>query len=96
MARSDFGEFNCKFDDAGTAQTGKIDFKAKWRVLTQVFAGAGVYLNDNWSLTLGYRLRYLPGDCKGSKKFNAVGNTWSWTLKQNLLHAAEIGLTYQF
>ena len=96
VARSDFGRVDWKWDDAGAKFTDKIDFKAKWRVLTQVFAGAGVYFNGNWSLTLGYRLRYLPGDCKGSKKFNTVGNTWSWTLKQNLLHAAEIGLTYQF
>jgi opacity protein-like surface antigen len=96
MARSDFGEFNCKFDDAGTAQTGKIDFKAKWRFLLQAFAGAGVCLNENWSLTAGYRLRYLPGDCKGSKKFAHDRVTWDWKVKQNMSHAAEVGLTYQF
>ncbi len=95
MARSDFGEFNCKFDDAGVAQTGKIDFKAKWRFLLQAFAGAGVCLNENWSLTAGYRLRYLAGDVDGSKKWG--GNyRWDWKVKQNMSHAAEIGLTYQF
>ena len=94
MARSDFGEFNRKFSDAGVEQTGKIDFKAKWRLLTQAFAGFGVYLNENWSLTAGYRLRYLAGDVDGSKKWG--GYRWDWKVKQNLLHAAEIGLTYQF
>ena len=94
MARSDFGEFNCKFDDAGVAQTGKIDFKAKWWFLLQAFAGAGVCLNENWSLTAGYRLRYLAEDVDGSKKWG--GYRWDFKVKQNLLHAAEIGLTYQF
>ena len=73
--------------------------KSEWRFLGQTFAGVGWYLNDNWSLSAGYRLRYVPW------KFNS-----SWTkdpayaqsaeikstIKQNILHAAEIGLTYQF
>ena len=73
--------------------------KSEWRFLGQAFAGIGVYLNDSWSLSAGYRLRYVPG------KFNS-----SWTkdpayaqsaeikstIKQNIVHAAEIGLTYQF
>ena len=100
MARSDLGEFNWKYEEivVGGRQdvTEKIDFKAKWRLLTQAFAGFGVYLNENWSLTAGYRLRYLPGDCKGSKKYAHDRATWDWKLKQNLLHAAEIGLTYRF
>ena len=103
MARSDFGELNWQYDEnniPGTGGngvfTGKIDFKAKWRLLTQAFAGFGVYLNENWSLTAGYRLRYLPGDCKASEKYAHDRVTWDWKLKQNLLHAAEVGLTYQF
>ena len=103
MARSDFGELNWRYHEnnipPGLAHEDvveKIDFKAKWRLLTQAFAGFGVYLNENWSLTAGYRLRYLPGDCKGSKKFAHDRVTWDWKIKQNLLHAAEIGLTYQF
>ena len=75
--------------------TGKINFKAKWRFLTQAFAGAGVYLNDNWSLTVGYRLRYLPGDANGSRNFRGEIK-WDWKVKQNLSHAAEMGLTYRF
>ena len=73
MARSDFGEVNSKWDDAGVWVTGKIDFKAKWRFLGQAFAGAGVYLSDNWSFTVGYRLRYLPGDVNGSRNFQGGG-----------------------
>ena len=103
VARSDFGELNWRYHeynippgvgDANAVE--KIDFKAKWRLLTQAFASFGVYLNENWSLTAGYRLRYLPGDCKGSKKFAHDRVTWDWKVKQNILHAAEIGLTYQF
>lgn len=95
MARSDFGEINSKWDDAGTLVTGKINFKAKWRFLGQAFAGAGVYLSNNWLLTVGYRLRYLPGDVNGSRNFQG-GIKWDWKVKQNLSHAAEVGIMYQF
>ena len=75
--------------------TGKINFKAKWRFLGQAFAGAGIYLNDDWVLTVGYRLRYLPGDVDGSKGF--LGDVkWDWKVKQDIVHAAEVGITYRF
>ena len=95
IARTDFGEVNGKWDDAAVWVTGKIDFKAKWRLLTQAFVGTGFYLNDSWTLTFGYRLRYLPRDVNGSRGF-VGGVKWDWKVKQNILHAAEIGLMYQF
>lgn len=70
--------------------------KNKWRFLTQAFAGLGMHLSENWSLSVGYRLRYLPGDCTGSKKYAHDRVTWDWKVKQNLSHAAEVGLTYRF
>jgi opacity protein-like surface antigen len=95
MARSDVGELNAKWDDAGVWITGKINFEARWRLLGQAFAGAGIYLNDNWSLTVGYRLRYLAGDVDGVSDFRG-GVKWDWKVKQNLIHVAEVGLTYQW
>ncbi len=67
---------------------------SKWRFLGQGFAGFGVYLNDCWTLSLGYRLRWMPGDLKTSATED--GAEWKSTFKQNVLHAAEVGLTYQF
>ncbi len=95
MARSDFGELKSKWDDAGAWVTGKIDFKSKWRFLGQVFAGVGIYLDDNWSLGIGYRMRYLTGDVNGSKDYGG-GVQWDWKVKQDIIHAVEVGLTYQF
>jgi opacity protein-like surface antigen len=95
MARSDFGELNSEWDDAGVWVTGKIDFKSKWRFLGQVFAGVGIYLDDNWSLGIGYRMRYLTGDVNGSKGYTGDVQ-WDWKVKQDLSHAVEVGLTYQF
>ena len=67
---------------------------SKWRFLGQGFSGFGVYLNDCWILSLGYRLRWMPGDLKTSATED--GAEWKSTFKQNVLHAAEVGLTYQF
>ena len=58
----------------------------KWQFLGQTFAGFGVYLNANWQLTAGYRLRWMPSKLKDGDS----------CIKQNLLHAAEVGLTYRF
>ena len=58
----------------------------KWQFLGQTFAGFGVYLNANWQLTAGYRLRWMPSKLKDGDS----------CIKQNLLHAAEAGLTYRF
>ena len=68
--------------------------ESKWRFLGQVFAGIGVYLNENWQLTAGYRLRYVPGSFRSDGSFGAIksGNSY----KQDIVHAAEIGLAYQF
>jgi len=64
-----------------------------WSFLGQGFTGFGLCLNDNWQLTVGYRLRYL------SEKV-----TWLFgdadvvgvKMKQDLNHAAEVGVTYRF
>ena len=73
--------------------------KSEWRFLCQAFAGIGMYLNDNWSLSAGYRLRYVPWKFNSSwtkEPAYAQSAEIKSTIKQNILHAAEIGLTYQF
>ena len=75
------------------------DSKTKWKFLGQAFAGFGVYLNDDWQLTAGYRLRYLPGDFRFNAGLTLVGVgdlVWDASMKQNVVHAAEVGLTYRF
>ena len=67
---------------------------SKWRFPGQGFAGFGVYLNDCWTLSLGCRLRWMPGDLKTSATEDDTER--KSTFKQNVLHAAEVGLTYQF
>lgn len=66
----------------------------KWRFLAQTFVGIGFYLNDNCSLNVGYRLRYVPSDF--CEDFDDPYYEWFGKSKQNLSHAAEVGLTYQF
>ena len=66
----------------------------KWRFLVQMFAGIGFYLNDNWSLNVRYRLRYVPSDFR--EGFDDPYYEWFWKSKQNLSHAAEVGLMYQW
>ncbi len=68
--------------------------KDKWRFLGQMFAGIGVCLNENWQLTAGYRLRYIPGSFHWDGKNDALEVGFS--VKQDIVHAAEIGLTYLF
>ena len=70
--------------------------KSKWRFLGQAFAGLGVYLNANWQLTAGYRLRYLPGSFHWGEKNDAVALEAGVSVKQDIIHAAEVGLMYQF
>ena len=53
-------------------------------------------LNDIWSLTVGYRLRYLAGDGRVSGTFAHDRVKWDWKVKQDLIHAAEVGVTYWF
>ena len=47
-------------DDWSSSRRSEHD--AKWRFFGQAFGGIGWYLNDNWSLSAGYRLWYVPGD----------------------------------
>ena len=100
MVRSDFGSVDYRYHeyrggDLGL-HPGRISFKAKWRFLTQAFGGFGWYLNDNWSLTVGYRLRYLAGDGRESGTFAHDRVKWDWKVKQDFIHAVEAGLTYRF
>ena len=64
-----------------------------WSFLGQGFTGFGLCLNDNWRLTIGYRLRYLSGNA--TWEFDGA-NRLELKMKQNLIHATEVGLTYQF
>ena len=70
--------------------------KSKWRFLGQAFAGLGVYLNDNWQLTAGYRLRYVPGSFRWDDEIDDIALKYGISLKQDIVHAAEVGLTYRF
>ncbi len=80
---------------AFTRQEGGDCGKSKWRFLGQACAGLGVYLNESWQLTAGYRLRYVPGSFEWCETLES-GQKWSWKVKQDIIHAAEVGLTYQF
>jgi hypothetical protein len=55
-----------------------------------------MYLNENWQLTAGYRLRYVPGSFRWDESDDASGLKIGWSAKQDMIHAAEVGLTYQF
>ena len=66
----------------------------------------GVYLNENWSLDVGGCLRYLSGFGKTSLPFAPVvdlravgpadGAYTDFRVKQNAIHAAEVGVMYRF
>lgn len=109
IARTDFGKTSLSGIDytIGTnpAWAKSLNYGKKWRFLGQAFAGFGVYLNENWSLTAGYRLRYLPGTARTSLPLKIIdghhdnpedGASTDFKVKQNIIHAAEIGLMYQF
>ena len=70
----------------------------KWSFLGQAFTGIGVYLTDDWQLTAGYRLRWMPGAFELKRSFNvggvAVENTVK--VKQPVVHAVEIGIVRRF
>ena len=66
----------------------------KWCFLGQGFTGVGVRLNDSLSLNVGYRLRYLSGSPVVELN-DGVDAEWLRP-KQNLIHAAEVGLTYRW
>ena len=103
--RSDFGRIHYRYHEYGNPggggaidelHDGVVNFKTKWRLLSQAFAGVGIYLNDHWALTVGYRLRYLSGAGHEIGKFARDRVQWNWKVKQDLIHTAEVGLTYQF
>ena len=79
--------------DTGVAQKVGLGAKA-WSFLGQGFTGLGLCLNDNWQLTVGYRLRYLSGNVTWS--YSDVADTVKLKMKQNLSHAAEVGVVYRF
>ena len=66
----------------------------KWSFLGQAFTGIGVYLTDDWQLTAGYRRRYVHG--KFRYESNVSGIDCGYSMKQNIIHVAEVGLTYRF
>ena len=68
--------------------------EVRWRFLSQAFAGIGMDLNENWSLSVGYRLRYVHGKFHAEREVGALA--FGDSMKQNIIHAAEIGLTYSF
>ena len=97
-SRRDFGSIYYRYHEYAVGDlglhSGRVNFKAKWRLPAQMFGGFGRYLNDSWSLSAGYRLRYVPSDFH--EGFDDPYYEWFWKSKQNLSHAAEVGLMYQF
>ena len=67
----------------------------KWCFLGQGFTGVGVRLNDSLSLNVGYRLRYLSGSPVVEQN-DGGGDVELFRPKQNLIHAAEVGVMYRF
>ena len=65
-----------------------------WSFLGQGFTGFGLCLNDHWQLTVGYRLRYLSGNA--TLRMGGGADTMSFKTKQDLSHAAEVGVVYRF
>jgi opacity protein-like surface antigen len=65
-----------------------------WSFLGQGFTGLGWCLNDNWQLTIGYRLRYLSGNATWKMVIGADGVELK--MKRNLSHAAEVGVMYRW
>ena len=73
----------------------RLGYGAKaWSFLGQGFTGLGWCLNDNWQLTVGYRLRYLSGNATWG--IYEGGNAARLKMKQNLSHAVEAGVAYRF
>ena len=70
------------------------DAKSRLCFLGQAFTGLGVFLNENLQLTAGYRFRYLGGNSVLEREIR--GHKFVTSVKPNFIHAAEVGLTYQF
>ena len=70
----------------------------KWSFLGQAFTGIGVYLTDDWQLTAGYRLRWMPGAFELKESFNVGGVAGKSILKvkQPVVHAVEVGIVRRF
>lgn len=67
----------------------------KWSSLWQAFTGVGVYLTDDWQLTAGYRLRWMPGAFESKMSFAGVGDI-VLKVKQPVVHAVEVGIMRRF
>ena len=70
----------------------------KWSFLGQAFTGVGVYLTDDWQLTAGYRLRWMPGAFEMKRSYDVGGVVVNSVLKvkQPVVHAVEIGIMRRF
>ena len=70
----------------------------KWSFLGQAFTGIGVYLTDDWQLTAGYRLRWMPGafEMKQSYNIGGVAVNGIVKVKQPVVHAVEVGIGRRF
>lgn len=70
----------------------------KWGFLGQAFTGVGVYLTDDWQLTAGYRLRWMPGAFELKSNFNVGGVAGNSVLKvkQPIVHTVEVGIMRRF
>ncbi len=70
----------------------------KWSFLGQAFTGIGVYLTDDWQLTAGYRLRWMPGafEMKQSYNIGGVADNSVLKVKQPVVHAVELGIMRRF
>ena len=64
----------------------------------QAFTGIGVYLTDDWQLTAGYRLRWMPDAFKLERDVAVGGAAGKIALKvkQPVVHAGEVGIVRQF
>ena len=67
----------------------------KWSSLLQAFTGIGVYLTDDWQLTAGYRLRWMPGAFESKMNFGGAGDV-VLKVKQPVVHAVEVGIVRRF
>jgi hypothetical protein len=67
----------------------------KWSSLWQAFTGVGVYLTDDWQLTAGYRLRWMPGAFESKKSLGGANNI-VLKVKQPVVHAVEVGIMRRF
>lgn len=91
-------KIKAKLSAPGAADAHPEPVMWRWGFLGQAFTGIGVYLTDDWQLTAGYRLRWMP-DAFELKRDVAVGGAAVKTVlkvKQPVVHAVEVGIVRQF